>query len=195
MNRSEIEDFVANAALLAAHLSQQCEKSIADQQATSRELRQSADAVKQVVAAGQTELSQSARGAVRDALAQELPPATQSLQDASERLKSMAQQLLAEQSSAGLRMRMLGWQSIIAFALAAVAIVGGTAYMARHNLQRAERASLEAEVMEALQHVNLTSCDGRPCVKLEAGQPRWSRNDDYIFVDTGPSGTGDAAGQ
>lgn len=183
MDQSKVEDFIANAALLAAHLSQQVDKSISDQQASTRDLRQTADAVKQSVAAGQVELAQQARNAVREALAQEVPVATQALREVSERMKVIAQQLQAEQSSAGVRMRFLGWQSVASLFIAAVLIVGGTAYLARQNVQRAQAASATAEVMEAMKHVAITSCDGRPCIKLAEGQQRWARNDDYILVD------------
>jgi len=182
-----MDDFVANAALLAAHLAQQCEKAVAEQQAAARDLRHSAAALGDNVAAGKLELEQHARRAIREALARELADASRSLEEAADRLQQLGERLRIEQSSAGLRMRVLEWKSIASLALAAVIVVGGSAYAAWHNTQRAERAQVRAEVLEALRHVAITSCDGRPCVKLEAGLPRWTKNDEYILVDTGAS--------
>ncbi|TDK22665.1 hypothetical protein E2F46_12925 [Luteimonas aestuarii] len=178
-----MEDFVANAALLAAHLTQQCEKSVAEQQAAARELQQHADEIGQNVIAGKAELVQHARTAVRDALAVEIPAASRSLADTAERLQRMAEQLQFEQSAVGLRMRILGWKSIGSLIVAATVLAGGTAYVAWHNVKRVQRAQVQAEVLEALRHVTITSCDGRPCLKLEDGQERWVKNDDYVLVD------------
>jgi len=187
MDRSEMDDFVANAALLAAHLTQQCEKAVSEQQAAVRDLRHSADALEDSVAAGKLELQQHARGAIREALARELADASRSLEEAVDRLQQLGERLRVEQSSAGLRMRMLEWKSIASLSVAAAILVGGSAYAAWHNLQRAERAQVRAEVLEALRHVAITSCDGRPCVKLEDGLRRWTKNDEYVLVDTGAS--------
>ncbi|TWT20222.1 hypothetical protein FQY83_10810 [Luteimonas marina] len=187
MDRSRMDDFVANAALLAAHLTQQCEKAVAKQQAAALDLQQSADALGEGVAAGKLELEQHARGAIREALARELADASRSLEDTVDRLQQLGERLRIEQSSAGLRMRVLEWKSIASLAVAAAVLVGGSAYAARHNLQRAERAQVRADVLEALRHVAITSCDGRPCVKLEDGLQRWTKNDEYVLVDAGAS--------
>lgn len=182
-----MEDFVANAALLAGHLTRQCEKAGADQQAAATELQHSADAVKHAVTAGKSELAQHARAAVREALALEVPAATRSVAEAGERFGAIADQLHREHASLGRRTRILGWTSIGLLAVTAVAVLAGTGYVARANMQRAERAEVRAEVLEALEQVAITSCDGRPCLKLEDGQRRWSRNDDYVLVDVDPS--------
>lgn len=178
-----MEDFIANAALLAGHLTQQCEKAVADQQATTANLQRTAAEVKQSVSAGKVELAQNARAAIREVLAEEIPSAVEAIAQTGDRLRVLADQLQREQSAAGMRARMLGWKALAAFVLAAVAIVGGTAYAAWHNVQRAERAHVQAEVLEALQQVAITACDGRPCVKLEDGLQRWSKNDEYVLLD------------
>jgi len=179
-----MDDFVANAALLAAHLTRQCERSVSDQQAAARELLDSVDGIGRNIAFHQTELEQCARGAIRDALAQEMPAASRSLAEAAQRLEQVGAQLQQAQASAALRMRILGWKSLGSLGLFAVVLVGGSAYAAWHNIQRAERAQVRAEVLEALGHVAITSCGGRPCVKLEDGLQRWAGNDEYVFVDT-----------
>ncbi len=178
-----MEEFIADAALLAGRLTRQCDDAMAEQRAASTELQRAATDVTQSVIDGTAEISRSARAAVREALAQEIPAAIGAIAQTGDRLRELADQLEREQSSAGLRMRLLGWVSLGAFGLAAVAIVAGTAYAARHNMQRAERSQLRAEVLEALQKVPITSCEGQPCVKLQDGLPRWQKNDEYILVD------------
>ena len=56
---------------------------------------------------------------------------------------------------------------------------------ARGDRWQAERAAVRAEVLEALQQVAITACDGAPCIKLEDGLRRWPANDEYVLVDTG----------
>lgn len=178
-----MEEFVTNSALLAGHLTQQCEKAIADQKQSAAELRQAAADVGQGVAAGRSELAQSARTAVREALSQEIPAAVEAIAESGDRLRQLADQLQREHLSAASRMRALAWKSLIAIALASAAIIGATAYTAWNNVQRAQRAQVDAQVLEALQQVSITSCDGTPCVKLADDQRRWSKNSDYLLVD------------
>lgn len=190
MEQAKMEDFVANAALLAAHLTQQCEKAVSDQQAVIRDLRETVNTVSSGVAAGQAALAQQLRGAVAEALAREVTEVSRTLLSTADQLREMAAQSRYEQSSIALRMRFLSWTSIASLCFAAALAIGGTAYIAWSNLQRAAQAQVRTEVLQALNHVTITSCDGRPCVKLEDGLQRWSKNDEYVLVDGshGPGG-------
>ncbi|MGJ4730215.1 hypothetical protein [Luteimonas sp. SDU101] len=182
MERAKLEEFVASAALLAAHLTRQCEESIAGQRNAAEDLRRSAEAVGQRVLGGSAELQQQARGAIREALSDELPPAARMLRDTATQLQAMAEQLRREQAATATRMRTLGWNTVVASGLAAAVVLAGSGYAAWHNMRRAEQAQVRAEVLEALQQVTITSCDGQPCLKLEDGTPRWSKNADYVLV-------------
>lgn len=185
-----MEDFIANAALLAGHLSQQCDKAVADQQASIGELQRAAAEVGKGVAAGRAELASSTRTAVREALSQEIPAAVEAISESGDRLRQLADQLQREQLGAVTQMRRLAWQSLALVVVASALVLGGTGYMAWRNVQRAQSAKVEAQVMEALQKVSITACDGRPCIKLEEGQQRWAKNEGYILVDTaGDTGT------
>ncbi|PPV08056.1 putative membrane protein [Xanthomonas bromi] len=49
---------------------------------------------------------------------------------------------------------------------------------------RAAAADVRADVQEAAKHVDITSCGGRPCIKLDTSTPTWkSQGSDYILVD------------
>lgn len=179
-----MEEFVTNSALLAGHLTKQVNKAIADQQAASADLQRAASDLGRGVAAAKQELGDTTRSAVRDALSREIPAAVEAIGETGDRLRQIADQLQREQLSAASRMRTLAWQSIGVMVIAAAVIIGGTAYAARSNLQRAEQAEVRAEVLEALQHVTITACDGTPCVKLADGDKRWSGNGEYLLIDT-----------
>lgn len=178
-----MEDFVANAALLAGHLTQQCEKATAEQQSAATDLRRAAGDVTQQVAAGRHELMHAARAAVREALSQEIPAAVEAVGQSGDRLRAITEQLERGQSAASGRARLLSFGALGALAIASITIIGATAYVASNNLKRAERASVDAQVLEALSQVAITSCDGAPCIKLADGQARWTKNEDYILVD------------
>lgn len=180
-----MEEFVANAALLAGHLTQQCEKAAAAQEASAQQLQRAATEVGQGVASGRAELAQSARAAVREALSQEIPAAVEAIGDTGDRLAALAEQLSREQGAMAVRLRMLTWKALAALSVGAVAIIGCTAYFAQANVQRAQQAKVDAQVLEALQQVSITSCDGRPCIKLEDGLQRWRKNDEYVLIEAG----------
>lgn len=193
MERARLEEFVASAALLAAHLTRQCEESIAGQLSATEQLQRSADALGQRILGENAELQRQARTAIRQALADEIPPAAHALHESSTRLQSMAEQLRRDQLAMTLQMRVLGWKTLLALALAAIVLVGASTYAAWHNVRRAEQAHVRAEVLQALQQVAITSCDGHPCLRLEPGIPRWSKNDEYVLVQREAAATGTRA--
>lgn len=184
METSRMEEFVANAALLAAHLTEQCNKAAAAQQASAQELQASAIVVRKTIEEGKREMSEQARSAVHDALAQEIPAATHSIGETAARLRQVADHLQREQAQLSQRTQFLGWKSLGVLSVGCLALVAGSGYAAWYNVQRSERAKVDAEVLEALQQVTITSCGGQPCIKLQEGLPRWQKNDQYVLIDT-----------
>lgn len=194
MDPSKMEEFVANAALLAAHLTEQCNKAAAAQQASAQELQASAIVVRKTIEEGKREMSEQARGAVHDALAQEIPAVTLSIGETATRLRQVADHLQREQAALSQRARFLGWKSLGVLSIACLLLVAGSGYAAWHNVQRAERAQVDAEVLDALQHVTITSCGGQPCIKLQEGLPRWQKNDQYVLIERSAPKEGAAGG-
>ena len=193
MGRAELEEFVASAALLAAHLTRQCEESVAGQRAATDELARCADGVGRRVVDASAQLQQHARDAIRGALAAEIGTTTRTLHEAGGALRAMTERLREEQVAAASHMRLLAWQTMGWLALAAAALVAGSGYAAWHNVQRMQRAQVQAEVLDALAHVAFTSCDGHPCIRLEDGAPRWSGNDQYVLIHRGAATSGQPA--
>jgi len=184
MERTQMEDFIASAALLAAHLTQQCEQAARDQRDAAGALQDAATGVAEHAAAGRDALLRTTANAVRDALTAELDMTTARAESAAQRLERLIAHLERTQTGMTARSRLLGGGALLALVLGGVALIGASGYVATLNLERAERASVRADVLEALQQVAITACDGRPCIKLEDGLSRWPSNDDYVFVDT-----------
>ncbi len=198
MDSSKLEAFIANATLLASHLSHQCDKAATAQQASAQELQASALVIRNTIEEWKREMAEHARGAIRDILLEGLHGATRDIGEATARLKQAVDALQQEQTTFARRAHFLGWKSLGALVTACLLLIVATGYAAWHNLQRAERAEVDAEVLAALEDVTITSCSGQPCIKLEDGLRRWQKNDQYVLVDTRPrqtqgSGTGDAA--
>jgi len=184
MERTQMEDFVASAALLAAHLTQQCEQAARDQRDAAGALQDAATGVAEHTVAGRDALLRATTTAVRDALTGELDATTARADSAAQRLEHLIAHLDRAQAGLTARARLLGGGALLALMLGGVAIIGASGYVAKLNLERAERASVRADVLEALQQVAITACDGRPCIKLDDGLRRWPSNDEYVFVDT-----------
>lgn len=184
MDSTKLDDFVANAALLAAHLTRQCDAAAARQYAAARELDNAASGLTERVAGSRTELAQTVSSAIRTAMPGEAEAASRVVTESTQRLRDAVIRFETAQSHLDTRMRWLGGGVILVVVMGAGAMLGASGFLARQNLQRADRASVRAEVLEALEQVTITSCDGAPCIKLEPGLRRWSRNDEYVLVDT-----------
>lgn len=179
-----MEDFISNAALLAAHLTRQCERAGAEQRDAAQALGAAATEIDGRIAHARDALLHASAAAVRDTLAAQLEATTTRADAAAGRLEQLVDGLGHVHAGMGARLRLLGGGALLSLALAALAVIGVTGHLARLNIDRAERATVRAEVLEALQRVAITSCDGRPCIKLEDGLQRWPSNDEYVLVDT-----------
>ena len=86
------------------------------------------------------------------------------------------------------------WRGLIAVAAGFALLYVGLLLLLRHEYQRlkdaqvrADAAEVSAEVRQASQYVEITSCGGRPCIALDPGTPTWkSRGKEYILVDGRP---------
>ncbi|MDH5835518.1 hypothetical protein [Luteimonas kalidii] len=177
MDHDTIEDFVANAALLAAHLGQQCDRAGA-------RLQQAAATFDRRIEQGQATIAATTQSLVRESLATEIPAALQALSDGARQLQGVAERVQRQQAELEQRARWLGLKAIGAVLVAALAVLASTGYVAWSNLARSQEAQVRTEVLQALEQVTITSCDGHPCLKLEDGQRRWAGNESYVLVDT-----------
>ena len=195
MDSSKMDEFLANAALLAAHLKEQCERAAASQQSSADDLRGAAIVVRKTIEEGKRELVEHAGSAVSTALAEKIPAATNDILETSARLKQVADRFQNEQAALECRMRFLGASNLSAIAVACAVLIAGTGYASWYNVKRAQRAHADAEVLDALRQVTITACDGIPCIKLEDGLRRWGKNRDYVLVERRKENSGEPAGE
>lgn len=184
MEHRTFEEFVANAALLAAHLTRQCEAAAAEQTDSARRLQEAADGVESKLLAGRAALLDVTRAATRDAVATETDAMCNALEASARRAREAVAGLEHGVALLRGRGRLLGIGAFGALCIGAVGVIVGTGVLARQNLERAQQARVHADVLQALEQVTVTSCDGQPCIKLADDLRRWSRNDDYVLVDT-----------
>ncbi|WP_245979115.1 hypothetical protein [Solilutibacter pythonis] len=86
------------------------------------------------------------------------------------------------------------WQALVVLAGVGVLVFGGFLLLlgrANDRLRvaeaRADAAEVRAEVREASRHVEITSCGGRPCIRIDRNAPTWKRGSgEYILVDGKP---------
>ena len=195
MDSSKMDEFVTNAALLAAHLQEQCERAAASQQASAQDLHGAAIVVRKTIEEGKRELVEHAGSAVSAALAEKIPAATHDILETSVRLKQVTDRFQNEQAALERRMRFIGTSTLSAISVACAVLIAGTGYAAWYNVKRAQRAHADAEVLDALRQVTITACDGAPCIKLEDGLRRWGKNRDYVLVDGRKEGGSEPTGE
>ena len=83
------------------------------------------------------------------------------------------------------------WRGLIGVAAGFALLYAGLLLLLRHEYQRlkdaqvrADAAEVSAEVRHASQHVEITSCGGRPCIAIDPESGTWkSRGREYILVD------------
>lgn len=83
------------------------------------------------------------------------------------------------------------WRGLIVVAAGFTLLYLGLVLLLNHEYRRlkdaearADAAEVSAEVRQAAQHIEVTSCGGRPCIRLDKNSPTWkSKGNEYILVD------------
>ncbi len=111
------------------------------------------------------------------------------------RLRQAMAQVLQEQQRqvAGALRPVVGraWLGLGVLAAGFVLVYVGLLLMVRHEharLQearaRADAAAVSAEVLQASRNVEITSCGGRPCIRIDRHTPTWKSQDgEFVLVD------------
>ena len=186
-------------ALLAETLERRSEAAAAQHQqavqALDQALARMRGDVDRVIVGADTRIGQAARGAVDAALAEGAGRYDRSAAGAAARLDGLGEAIARTRQSMGTDMRRLAWVSYAAVAGAVVLLAAGglglihIEYRAYREAQaRADAAGVSAELAEAYARVNLTSCGGKPCVKLDGKARRWGRDGEYVILDGVPDG-------
>lgn len=182
-----INGFVRQAALLAAQLEQRTAQAVAEQRSAATAMIESArnldGATRASFQGAQEEISRQAQQALRAGLSAELAQIRAALDEAGTRCQRMMAQLRGEQDALISRTRILTWKLLGFAAATALLLIAGTSFVVWHNIERNRQLNVRAEVTEALQQVTITSCGGRPCIKLDARARRWGKEGEYVLVD------------
>jgi hypothetical protein len=96
-----------------------------------------------------------------------------------------------QRTEAALRPKVVrAWQTVAGVSALLVLLFAGWILMPKHangrleaaNI-RADAAEIDADVREALQHVEITSCGGQPCIRVDKRTRTWkSGKNEYVLV-------------
>lgn len=83
------------------------------------------------------------------------------------------------------------WRGLIAVATGFALLYLGFFLLLGHEYgrlkdarERADAAEVSAEIRQASRHVEITSCGGRPCIRIDRHTPTWKgREGEYVLVD------------
>ena len=87
------------------------------------------------------------------------------------------------------------WTSLGVLAGAGLLLVAGFGLMIKHQYDRLHEVEtrtidihLNQQAQQAMQHVDIASCGGRPCIRLRRDTPRWSSDQgEFVLVDGKPA--------
>ena len=99
-----------------------------------------------------------------------------------------------QQHRTGLALRpavLRAWRGLIASTAGIALLALALLLLLEHEYARlqdarakADAAEVSAQVQAALRHVQISSCGGRPCVRLDRDTPTWTGGDgEYVLVD------------
>ncbi|MDR1074729.1 MAG: hypothetical protein LBL59_00005, partial [Xanthomonadaceae bacterium] len=95
------------------------------------------------------------------------------------RLQEGGQEFIQSRQAANQHVKWLSLKMLTAVAASMAVLIGGGALLLTMELKRVHQAEarlesieVRADVAEASRHVIITSCGGRPCIRLEADTPR-----------------------
>jgi len=198
-NLSAVAKTAKQMALLAETLERRCGAAVSTQEKAAVELcsvvGSTKTSVDQFLQSAHRAVEQSTRSSLDRALAErsadlnrEVDIRTAQIRAATEAVDVTA---AVARSSMVKHLRMT--YAAIAGSTALLALGGGcliwsemTAY--NNAVGRTAAAKIQAEVYEAYARVGLTSCGGKPCVRLDKKTPRWGNHGEYVLVDMNPSG-------
>lgn len=130
--------------------------------------------VERGLAPGVQQFDAATRGLVRD------------MQQTGEAARGGQAQLAAGLQALLRKANALGWASVVLLILGGGGLLYYQSQLYRDARERTREAEIEARVAEAMKQAQVTSCGGRPCLKLDQKSPRWGKNGEYVLLDLDP---------
>ena len=182
--------------LLVQVLEQRSAEAIQEQQKAGHVLQDTIAAVRndvsQMVHRSGTQVAQSAQHGVTSALSQGAKTYDQAVATTTAKLEaagSAFQQAALTVSTSAHRKILAGYAAIVGAMI--LLILGGSFLLwlqrQAYDDARAQTAAaqVDADTAAAYAQVGVTSCGGRPCMKLDAQSPRWGSKGEYILLESG----------
>lgn len=196
-NLSALVQTAKKLALLAETLERRSGEAVATQQRAATTLAQAVVDVRsdasRILDASRAEIAKAARESLNTHLTQRTERLDSDVSVASMRILGASTSVEDSVGRACASLRHLfrlamGWTALICALLAgAGALLIGYEWRSYTDAKaRADAARVSADVGEAYARVGMTSCEGTPCVRLDAKSPRWGVNGQYVLVQTKP---------
>lgn len=181
-------------AILVDTLERRSEASLQEQQKATQALQQTvADLrsdVQQLMHAAGGQVAQSAKQGVEAALNSGTTKYNQETASMAATLGGSVRTFVETLNAAMMKMLRQVWTSFAAVAGAIILLIGGGSLLLWFQAHayddartRTASAQVDAETAEAYAQAGMTSCGGRPCVKLDTKSPRWGAKGEYVLLD------------
>jgi len=188
MQEQSLQQAVVQTAAILDRFQQETERLVAQHQHARQALAESAKTTQRTLDNWLNQsghiIADQARKAVHQGLEQELEGARKALSQAAEALSQSTRQWTVEHQQTTRFARATSWKAMV-FSLVALALLlvgmATTLFLAQ---QRLDEIQVKAEVMTALQKVEIASCGGQACIKLDKQAARWG-NGQYVLLATG----------
>lgn len=191
-----VTETIQKLALLTDALERRSAAAIQSQQQVEQSLKQAIADLRNDVAhlmqgSGQ-QVTQAAQQGVNSALNQSIAKYDQAVATNTARLEAAGhtfQQTALTVSAAAHRKILAGYAAIVGAMV--LLILGGSflLWLQRQAYDDAREqtaaAQVDADTAAAYAQVGVTSCGGRPCIKLDAKSPRWGSKGEYILLESG----------
>lgn len=129
-----------------------------------------------------------AKGAY-DAVDKSLNNFQNAIQESTDRMVRESQDLIKLKIELAQKTKILTWKAIVGLVVGIIMVLGVSFKLLWDNHKEYSdlkiaynKLEIALEVKEALQKVEITSCGGEPCLKVDNEAKRWGKNGEYILV-------------
>ena len=192
MNQEELQELATVINMVSAVLEDakaanqmQSTRTLESADALDRAIRENRDALKHLLSESETIIQKGAVNAF-DSVTDTLEKRINSLCD---RVDRSSHQMDKASNAATKHTKVSGWVTLTGLIVAAVAVVSFTGWYGWNQKQVIEERTQyynniehSIAVKKALSQLAITTCGGRPCVKLDAKAQRYGQEGEYILI-------------
>lgn len=188
-------------ALLAETLERNASATIQQQQQAAQVLQQTVTQTNERMQSTIGNAGDQLKALLQQAIDQSIAPGMQQF-DAAARamaanMRQAGESMQKDQAAVAANLKKLTWKlHTIAIVSTVLLVTGGLlliwqqTQLYREARDRAVAAKIDAEIAEAYRQANVTSCGGRPCLRLDPKVRRWGRDGEYVLLDLAPEKAG-----